>query len=106
MKRVVFADGILPGHGTSASENDEAGGDAESERNKKKKSARSKNRNKNIEKMVAITQANLALLEKEQSLLDQKVCIPTTKPIMALYSFIHIYFTAFLFNIGSARCQG
>lgn len=36
MKRVVFADGILPGHGTSASENDEAGGDAESERNKKK----------------------------------------------------------------------
>lgn len=72
-KSVVFSDGILPGHGTSASENDEASGDKAHRRKRKKKAARSKSRNRSMEKLVAITQANLALLEKEQSLLQQKV---------------------------------
>lgn len=76
----MFSDGILPGEGTSASENDDTNienglGLAEKKKYKKKMLSRSKHgrRHKSLAKVNAITQANLALIDKENFLFGEKV---------------------------------
>lgn len=91
-KSVVFADGIHPGEGTSASENEEGQSDntagapgasksAKKKRIKKKLLSRSKHSKRNktsIKNSIAVSQQNLALLTNKENfmeMMDKQVCI-------------------------------
>lgn len=78
-KAVKFSDGIVPGEGTSASENDDQCAESNVDKKKQKKKhlyrRKQAKRNKALSRLGSSSQSKLELTDKENYLIDEKVYI-------------------------------